>query len=57
MILSPKLRPRREILLLASALVLFLALDFLGAFEGLNRSLADFSFRLRGPQAGPRSAR
>jgi len=55
MILSPKLRPRREILLLASALVLFLALDFLGAFEGLNRSLADFSFRLRGPQATDRN--
>lgn len=40
---------------MGASLALFLGLDFLGAFHGLNRSLADFSFRLRGPHAPDRT--
>jgi len=46
---------RRQALVLSAAMAVLLASDFLGMFEGLNRSLADLSFRLRGPRPADRN--
>ena len=47
--------PHHEFAVLCLCLILLLGAEFLGVFGGLNRSLYDLSFRLRGPAPADRS--